>query len=151
MVNRAGNEKAQELYLLSSFSPCSGACSQQASCVPSVAFLSRRRGAHVHSDQRPRQILGPLPREMHTHACQTAPADCWSSENTVTVLICNYVYLFFSFVNLDPIIITISKWFLQAPSHYHHPHSHLQQLLRLGSCPKCFISIVFHLLMNSLR
>lgn len=101
MVNRAGNEKAQELYLLSSFSPCSGARSQQAPCVPSVAFLSRRRGAHIHRDHRPRQILGPLPREMHTHACQTAPADCLSSGNTVTVLICNYVYLFFSFVNLD--------------------------------------------------
>ena len=156
MVNRAGNEKAQELCLLSSFSPCSVAAPQQAPCLLSAAFLLQKMcGPYT---QRPvaQASTRPLPREMLMHVCQTTRAECLSSENTVTVLTCNHVYLFFSFVYLDRSYYhnqgqIISKSFIQAPSYYHPPHSHFQHLLRLRSCPTCFISIVFHLLMNSIR
>lgn len=102
MVNRAGNEKAQELCLLSFFSPCSVAPPWQVPCLLWVAlFLQKMCGPYTQWPVAQVQIFSPLPREMHMRACQTTRADCLSSENTVTVLICNYVYVFFSFVDLN--------------------------------------------------
>lgn len=162
MVNRAGNEKAQRLCLLSSFSPCSVAPPEQSPCLLSVDFLIPQIcGPYTQRPVAKVQILCLLPKEVYIHACQTTWADFLSSENMVSILICHYVYLLFSFVNLkkswDPWSSKIKKtmYIITKVNYFQmlHPGSQLLSpslfsfpiFMKSPVLPrKCFISIVFH-------